>query len=172
MPSRPQPGAPLPEIRLPLLSGMDIVVGPGRGAWHLAVVYRGRHCPRCKPYLAKLERLLPDFAILGVQVLAISADPREHAAADVEEHHWTFPVAYGLDRVQMRALGLYISDPSNPQETSWPFAEPAIFVVNPDGLLHIVGVSNAASCRPDLDLLIDGIKGIQARGLPIRGLAA
>ena len=168
---RPQPGMPLPEIHVPLVAGGDMVPGQQTAGWQVLVVYRGRHCPRCKPYLAKLERLRPRFAELGVAVVALSADPLERASADVAEHGWTFPVAYGLTLDQMRTLGLYISDPNGPQETDRPFAEPAVFAVNALGLLHIVGIANAASCRPDLDLLLDGINGIQSRGLPIRGRA-
>ncbi len=171
MKNRPQPGRALPNIRLPLASGGEFVLGEKRAGWLLAIVYRGRHCPRCKPYLSKLQKLLPDLAALGVEVLAVSADPLERASADVEEFGWTFPVGYDLSLDGMRALGVYISNPNGPQETDRPFAEPAVFVVRPDGLLQIVGLSNAASCRPDLELLIDGIKGIQSRGLPIRGLA-
>lgn len=172
MTERPQPGKALPELSLRLVGGGEFALRDGRKIWRLIVIYRGRHCPRCKPYLGKVQRLLPDFSNMGVEVVAASADPLDRAKADVEEHGWTFPVAFGLTVENMRALCLYISDPASPQETSWPFAEPAVFVVNPEGLLHVVGISNAASCRPDLDLLIDGIKGIQSRGLPIRGLAA
>ena len=169
MTHRPQPGMPLPEIRVPLVAGGETALGRRTAGWQVLVVYRGRHCPRCKPYLAKLERLRPRFAELDTEVVAVSADPLDRASADVAEHGWTFPVAYGLTVDQMRALGLFISAPTGPQETDRPFAEPAVFVVNGEGLLHVVGIANAASCRPDLDLLFDGIAGIQSRRLPIRG---
>ena len=33
----------------------------------------------------------------------------------------------------MQALGLYVSTPRSPQETDRPFAEPGLFLINPDG---------------------------------------
>ena len=59
------------------------------GAWSLAeqspenftmvVFYRGLHCPVCSKYIAELDRLLGDFAEIGVEVLALSTDTRERA---------------------------------------------------------------------------------------------
>jgi len=162
-----RPGAPLPRIAVPLLGGGAAALSPG---WLLVVVYRGRHCPRCKTYLGKLQALLPAFAEEGVRVLVASADPPERAAADRDEFGWTFPLGHSLSLGDMAALGLFVSDPASAQETDRPFAEPGLFVVNGDGLVHVMAVSNAASCRPDLDVVLDGIRGIRAKGLPIRGL--
>lgn len=72
----------------------------------------------------------------------------------------------------MRQLGLYISEPRSPQETDRPFSEPGLFVVNPQGLVHIVDVSNAPCVRPDLKGVLNGINFIKERGYPIRGTAA
>ncbi len=163
------PGEKLPEVTLSLIGGGKIAPGQAVGEWQMLVVYRGRHCPRCKTYFKKLQGLLADFEKLGLSVVAASADPQEKAEADVAEEGWTFPVAYDLSIPQMQALGLYISDPASPNETDRPFAEPGLFVVNDQGKLHVLGISNSASCRPDLDIVLDGIKGIQTRGLPIRG---
>ncbi|MEM8665593.1 MAG: redoxin domain-containing protein [Pseudomonadota bacterium] len=163
------PGAPLPPLSVPLLSGGTRHFGPGEAGWSMLVVYRGRHCPRCKTYLSKLSGMLAAFADLGVTVTVTSADPPERAEADRIEYGWTFDLGHSLSLADMAALGLYVSDPTGPQETDRPFAEPGLFIVNPDGLLHVVGLSNAASCRPDLDVVLDGIGGIQTKGLPIRG---
>lgn len=169
----PTPGKPLPAVTLPLAGGGEVTPGSApndaMGEWQMLVVYRGRHCPRCKTYFKKLQALLPEFKALGVNLITASADPREKAEADVADEGWTFPVAYDLTIPQMQSLGLYISDPASPNETDRPFAEPGLFVVNDEGKLHVVGISNAASCRPDLDIVLDGIKGIQTRGLPVRG---
>ncbi len=164
-----KPGEALPHVTLPLVGGGEITPGAKENTWEMFVVYRGRHCPRCKTYFQKLQNLLPEFEALGVEVVTASADPSEKAKADVEEEGWTFPVAYDLSIPQMEALGLYISDPASPNETDRPFAEPGLFVVNDQRKLHVLGISNAASCRPDLDVVLDGIKGIQTRGLPVRG---
>ncbi len=169
---RVSPGEALPEVSVPLVGGGQVMLGRSNGAWRMIVVYRGRHCPRCKTYFRKLNQLLPEFATLGVEVIAVSADPQDRAAADRDEFEWGFSVAYGLDLAMMRRLGLYISNPTSPAETDRPFPEPAMFVLNPKGQVHVVSYSNAASCRPDLDVMLDGIRNFQARNMPIRGTAA
>ena len=65
--------------------------------------------------------------------------------------------------------GLYISEPRSAQETDRPFAEPGLFVVNPEGKLHIVDISNAPFARPDLAQIAGAIGFIQEKDYPIRG---
>jgi len=72
----------------------------------------------------------------------------------------------------MRALGLYISAPRSPQETDRPFPEPALFVVNPQGNIQIIDISNAPFARPDLNGVLKGLKFIQEKQYPIRGTLA
>ena len=57
----------------------------------------------------------------------------------------------------MRRWGLYISYPRNLRETDQPFPEPALFLLNPDGEVHIVDYSNSPFARPDLRILIEGM---------------
>jgi len=72
----------------------------------------------------------------------------------------------------MRALGLYISEPRSPRETDRPFPEPALFVVNPQGNIQIIDISNAPFARPDLNGVLKGLKFIQEKQYPIRGTLA
>lgn len=44
---------------------------------------------------------------------------------------------------QMHSPGLYVSEPRSEEETDRPFAEPGVFVINADGLLQVVDISNA-----------------------------
>lgn len=159
-----------PQMTLPTVTHGPLPFGPKSG-WFVFVVYRGRHCARCKPYLRKLEALAPQFAALDVQVVAASADPLDRAGADVAELELSIPVVYDLGPDQMRQLGLYVSDSIKPAETGRPFAEPGVIVVNGEGRVHIMATSNSASVRPDLDELLDGVTSIQAKSIPIRGLA-
>lgn len=142
-------GAPLPSMSWKGATG-GIVDPSSRPGWRLLIVYRGKHCPLCKAQLDTLNGMVDEFKSAGVEVCVASADPREEAEAQVKENGWTFPVGYDLSVEQMRALGLYVSDPRSPQETDRPFAEPGLFVINPQGLVQIVAVSNAPFARPDL----------------------
>jgi peroxiredoxin len=164
-------GAPFPAIATPRLGGGEVAPAAAEG-WRLLVVYRGKHCPLCKPYLTTLDGLLDTFAEAGVQVMAVSADPEEKAAADLAEFKWRFPLGYGLTVAQMRELGLYVSEPRSPQETDRPFAEPGLFLINPAGTVQIVDISNAPFARPDLAAIARGAKRIQEMNYPIRGTHA
>lgn len=172
MSSKIPAGSPMPQLDLPTVDGQRARIGGARPTWQVVVVYRGRHCPLCKKYLTKLQGLAGDLAQANAEVVAVSGDPQEKAQADTTELNLKIPVAYGLTMEQMRTLGLYISNPRSPQETDRPFAEPGLFVVNPQGQVQIVDISNAPFARPDLDGILRGIKLIQEKNYPIRGTAA
>lgn len=164
-------GSSFPSLPVATVGADTADVSAGTG-WRLLVVYRGKHCPLCKKYFKTLNGMLGELDAAGVSVLAVSADPKEKAEADVASEGWQFPVGYGLSLDQMRRLGLYISEPRSPQETDRPFAEPGLFVINPDGNVQIVDVSNAPFSRPDLAAILSGIKLIQERSYPVRGMMA
>lgn len=167
---KPAAGAVFPTMSWPAVGGGRVAPAAQSG-WRVLIVYRGKHCPLCKGYLNTLNELLPQFEAAQISVATLSADPEEKAAADVKEHGWGFPVGYDLAPDQMRELGLYISDPISPQETDRQFPEPGLFVVNPEGRVQIVDVSNAPFARPDLKSLLAGLQFMIAKNYPIRGRA-
>lgn len=59
------------------------MVGAPTGRWTMLVVYRGKHDPVSRNYLVALQQILGDLEELGVELLAVSADPRERAEAFV-----------------------------------------------------------------------------------------
>ncbi len=167
-------GERLPEITVPLLGGGELRLGMpvDDHDWQMVVVYRGKHCPICKTYLAELERTAPDFAKARVGVVAVSGDPEDRARSFTDEIGVSFPVGYDLTVDQMRMLGLYVSEPRSEKETDRPFAEPGVFVINAEGLLQVVDISNAPFARPDLAGLAKGLKFIRDNDYPIRGRLA
>ena len=167
-------GQTYPKTEVPKLGGGTLLLGEPSATrdWQLVVVYRGRHCPLCKKYLSKLEELKSRFHDNGVDVVAVSGDPEEKAQAMADELSLSVPVGFDMSIDQMRELGLYISDPRSPQETDQPFPEPGVFVINEQGKLHIVDVSNAPFSRPDLETLANGLDFIRANDYPIRGTHA
>ena len=167
-PQKLQAGAPMPRLTLPKVGGGQVSTEAG-GGWKMVVVYRGKHCPICKTYLKTLDGLLDEFKKVGTDVIAISGDPQEKAESEVEEENWRFATGYNLSLDQMRTLGLYISQPRSLEETDRPFSEPGLFVINPEGKVHIVDVSNAPFARPDLNTLVKGLSFIQKKQYPIRG---
>ncbi len=170
-PFKPVAGAPMPVITVEKVGGGQLVTGSADG-WQVVFIYRGTHCPLCRKYLGELNTCLDDFAALGVQIVAISADTREKAEAQVQQEGWQFAVGYGLTIEQMRELGVYISEPRSAQETDRPFAEPGLFVVNPEHRMQVINLSNAPAARPALPILLLGLGFIMKNGLPVRGTLA
>ena len=164
-------GQIFPAITVKTLGGGEATLGSPEGGhdWQMVVVYRGLHCPICKKYLATLEGLQNKFAEQGVDVIAISGDPEEKAKSMADEKELTLKIGYGLSIAEMNQLGLYVSDPRSPQETDQPFPEPGLFVINGEGRIQIVDISNAPFARPDLEGVLNGIKFVRENDYPIRG---
>jgi len=146
------PGVPCPDIQVSLLAGgmhtISRVAAPGN--WKLIVFYRGLHCPFCVSYVKELDGMSKAFLQSNVEVLAISGDPKEKASILAAEHDLSMDIGFDLTTVQMDQMGLYISDAANAHETDRPFCEPGLFVLNAEGLVHIISIANAPFARPDL----------------------
>jgi len=170
----PKPAAAktLPTFTATDLNDQPISLGAASGKWQLLIVYRGKHCGRCKQYLNVLEGMQQEWIKAGFEIQTVSADPIDKAKADVAEFGWTFPVACGLAEADMHQLGLYVSDPLTPDETDRRFAEPAVFCLRPDGTVQIAAISNGPSARPDLAALLDGMIFTIEHDKPARGQVA
>jgi len=166
-------GHSFPKIITPKLGDGELDLSkPAKGySWKAVIVYRGKHCPICTGYLKKLNQLLPKFHELGIDVVAVSGDPKEKAEQQIGEINPDYEVGYDLTLEQMRELGLYISDPRSAAETDRPFSEPGFFVINSEGKAQVIDVSNAPFSRPDLDTMLMGLTFIRnpENNYPIRG---
>ncbi len=170
-PSKPNPGAPIGVFNFPNVEGGEpITIGESTDRWTLLIVYRGKHCPRCKKYLNKLNDALNSWTDV-MDVVVVSADTKEKALADKEEFGWNFNLCYGLAESQIRSLGLYVSEPLSDAETTGLFAEPGTFAIRSDGSLMLVDISNGPAARPDLEELLDGMKFNIDNDRPVRGTA-
>ncbi|WP_010188468.1 redoxin domain-containing protein [Sphingomonas sp. PAMC 26605] len=161
-------GAHFPDLSWRAVGGGRIAPAQDAG-WRLLVVYRGKHCPVCRQYLKTLDGMLQEFADAGITVYAVSADPQERAEQEAAEEGWHVPVGYDLSSEEMATLGTYVSTPRSPEETDRPFSEPALFVVDPAGKAYVIAVSNAPFARPDLQMLLRGLRFVMDKDYPIRG---
>lgn len=168
--SKPQVGAQIGNLDFARTDGGTVSVGKAKDRWTMLFVYRGRHCPRCKRFLNKLNDALAAWTAV-MDVVVVSADTQEKAIADKEEFGWSFDLCHGLTETQMRSLGLYVSDPLSDQETTGRFAEPGAFGIRPDGKLMLVDLSNGPAARPDLAELLDGMIFNIENNRPVRGTA-
>lgn len=169
--AKPAVGEKVGELNFPKVDGQgSITVGQSADRWTMLFVYRGKHCPRCKRFLNKLNDVLRAWVDV-MDVVVVSADTQEKALADKEEFGWEFDLCYGLKEPQMRSLGLYVSEPLSEAETTGLFAEPGAFGIRPDGSLMLVDISNGPAARPDLEELLDGMKFNIENDRPVRGTA-
>ena len=166
-------GDAFPTIKANLLDGSTVQLGQTiteGAAWHMVVVYRGKHCPLCTRYLNLLEEYKTKLADIGVDVMAVSADSKDQLEEHIQKLNVSFPIAYGLTEVQMKQLGLYVSMPRHEQETDHNFAEPGMFIINEAGTLQSVDISNAPSLRPELEIVVHGLTFVRSQETyPIRG---
>ena len=108
---------------------------------------------------------------LGIDIAAVSGDSKAQLDAHREKLDVNFPLFHGLSVEQMQKLGLYVSVPRSEMETDHNFAEPGLFVINADGDLQVVDLSNNPFVRPDLESLVSGLEWIRnpENNYPIRG---
>jgi len=167
---KPQVGQPIERTAFHSVDKGEITIGAPKDRWTMLFVYRGRHCPRCKKFLNKLNGALADWTA-QMDVIVVSSDTKEKALADRDEFGWKFDLCFGMTEAQMRALGLYVSGPLSEAETTSRFAEPGAFAIRPDGRLMLVDISNGPAARPDLEELLDGMIFNITNDRPVRGTA-
>lgn len=173
--SRPgslRPLQPAPPLSVPVVDGARWTLSeqhPER--FTMIVFYRGHHCPVCRTYLQELEGMLGDFTARGVEVIAISGDDSERAAASRREwglDHLT--LGYAQPVASMREWGLFISHARSGSEPA-TFGEPGLFLVRPDGTLYYVALNSMPFGRPNLGDMLRAVDFIIAREYPARGEA-
>jgi len=165
-----KPADPFPPIEFHMMSGGSERLSDNKGRWTLLIVYRGDHCPRCKTYVARLHELAAGYAEREVDLRLASMDSEDIARRNMDENGWTLPVAHSLSIAECQQLALYLTDHEPGNEQAGVYAEPGLFLINPEGLTQVIATSNSPSVRPDLEVVLDGIIGTQDRNLPIRGL--
>lgn len=171
MSNKPRVGEKVDVFEIETLSGNGpITIGQAKDRWTMLMIYRGRHCPRCKRYLSKFNDMLSKWTDI-MDVIVVSADTKEKAMADRDEFSWNFELGYGLTVDRIRKLGLYLSEPLSDAETTDMFSEPGTFMIKPDGSLMLVDISNGPAARPDLEELLDGMIFNINNDRPVRGTA-
>lgn len=87
--------------------GGHLQIGAPTGKWLLVVIYRGKHDPVSKNYLASLQQIIYELDELGVEVVAVSGDGRERAESFVRARPW-FNSVVSMHRQQKTAVPMYV----------------------------------------------------------------
>ncbi len=152
------PRQPAPALDLPLAGGgrLDLATTtPGR--FKLLMFYRGHFCQRCRGNLRELDAKIDRLDALGVDVFAVSMDPKDKAEWTREE--WELKhvgVAYGLTIEGARDWDLFISTGMRTDEAPL-FSEPAVFLVRPDGTVQFAVINSMQRMRPYPEDIIEAI---------------
>ena len=162
------PALPVSDLHDALV---DITRPTGNADWQMVVIYRGSHCPLCTKFLNSLAGFRQRLLDIGIDIAAVSGDSKEQLEEHLTRLDVNFPLFHGLTLEQMQELGLYISIPRSEKETDHNFAEPGLFVINADGEVQVIDLSNNPFARPDLEILVSGLEWIRSpeNNYPIRG---
>ena len=167
-----KPAQPVPPLTVPLAGGGRFDIGDSRPqAFTLIAVYRGYHCPICRPWLGSLLARLDALKALGVAPIAISTDPEERAVKTKDQ--WNLdrlPLGYALAIDTARAWGLSISAAISDKEPPL-FAEPGVFLVRPDATLYGAAVQTMPFTRPSFAEIEAALRFVLDNKYPPRGTA-
>ncbi|MEX3016973.1 peroxiredoxin-like family protein [Gymnodinialimonas hymeniacidonis] len=164
-----------PDLSLPLVGGgtFDLSAETSeRGT--VVCFYRGLHCPICATYLTEFEKLVDQFAERGIASVAISSDGEERAAGMKEKIGATkLRFGYDLPLAKAREWGLYISTSRGKTsigiEEPALFAEPGLFLINPDQTLYYMSVQTMPFVRPHFRELLGAVDFAIEKNYPARG---
>lgn len=169
------PRQAVPALSVPLVGGgvFDLAAEDGpRGT--VVCFYRGLHCPLCAKYLTEFESLVGEFAARGVGAVAISSDGEERATKMKETigaQHLRF--GYDMSLVKAREWGLFISTSRGTTsigiEEPALFAEPGLFLINPDTTLYYMSVQTMPFVRPHFRELLAAVDFAIEKSYPARG---
>lgn len=117
----------------------------------------------------ELENLLEDFGQHGIEIAAVSSNPRELAEQAAAE--WgleKLPLGYGLPVAEAERWGLFVSNAIKDAEPR-QFFEPGLFVIRPDGTLYASIVQTMPFSRPTGAQLLSSLSFIVEKDYPARG---
>lgn len=154
-----------------MTGGSWTVQGETTARLRLISFYRGAFCGFCTRFMQQLNGLHADFAELGIDLAGLSVDPKDTVQAWAESNGIDkISTGYGLTQEQIKACGLFASHFTRDGKELY-FAEPALWLVRPNGELYL-NIQSSVSCgRPDLESLLVGLKLLAGQGFPTRGNA-
>lgn len=90
--AKPLPvGSTVPDAMLGTLDGKIVSLSDALGGKPTALVfYRGGWCPYCNRHLADLQKVKPDLAQLGYQLIAITPDRADGLKKMIDDHKLDF----------------------------------------------------------------------------------
>jgi len=165
------PGDVIPGFKIAMTDGKTLRLPADLRSSKLTllVVYRGLHCGICKGYLTELASRKDELSALGVDVIAVSADPAGKARQAQAE--WTdnrIRMGYGLTEQEGKLLGLFMSAKRKDGEPE-RFFEPGMYLLDSAGKLLFIAVQNMPFGRPGIPEMVSRIEWMLDNQVPPRG---
>ncbi len=169
-----KPRQQVPGLEVETLNGAWSLAAQNPGHFTMIVFYRGLHCPICSKYIGELNKLVGEFAEMGVSILVLSEDLRERAEQARDD--WgldNLQIGYGVTAGQSRDWGLHRSAgrglTSIGIEEPAEFNEPGLFIVRADNTLYWAQISTMPFARPHFREIMGGLKFALEKDYPARG---
>jgi peroxiredoxin Q/BCP len=142
-------GETAPDFTLPATGGRSISLSDFRGQPVVIVFYPGDDTPVCTKQLCSYNNELAQFADVGAQVLAISAQDIESHERFAAKHQFTFPLLSDTDKAVAGKYG-----------TLGPLGFPrrSVFVVDAQGVVRYAHKAIAGLTFRSVDELVGAVK--------------
>jgi peroxiredoxin len=164
-PEPPAPGDPFPPVVGLDCAGQPLELLPNNA---LVILFRGHWCGHCRSQLVSLAREAQAFAAAGFRLLAVSTDSSAGCTAMRAETGGAIDIVSDPRADFIARLGLTDSDPLVTQR----IAQPAVFVIDVDGIVRYRYISRSAEDRPKTALLLLAVERVasDASKLPSQAL--
>ena len=138
-----------PDFTLPATGGRTVTLSDFRGQPVVVVFYPGDDTPVCTKQLCSYNNELAQFADVGAQVLAISAQDIESHERFATKHKFTFPLLSDTDKAVAGKYG-----------TLGPLGFPrrSVFVVDAAGVVRYAHRAIAGLTFRSVDELVGAVK--------------
>jgi peroxiredoxin len=138
-----------PDFLLPATGGRSVSLSDFRGQPVVIVFYPGDDTPVCTKQLCSYNNELAQFADVGAQVLAISAQDLESHERFAAKHQFTFPLLSDTDKSVAGKYG-----------TLGPLGFPrrSVFVVDAHGVVRYAHKAIAGLTFRSVDELVSAVK--------------
>lgn len=167
-------GTTIPDVAVSTLDGEEKALRDIVSQKPTALVfYRGGWCPFCNRHLAEVQKASAQLREMGYQIIGISPDKAEFLKASSEKHDLSysllsdspmkaskaFGLAYKMDEETIRQYknnGLDMAERTGYDHYMLPV--PALYLVNPDGLITFQYVNPNYRTRIKSEVLLSAAK--------------
>jgi peroxiredoxin len=124
----------------------------------LLIFYRGYWCPACNSELRGIQQHLAEFEAAGVRPVAISVDSPETTTSLMRQAGYTFLFLADANNDAIKAYDLVHSGAG---ESGKDIARSAEFLVNPDGVVRWVNLTDSYWVRARPEKLVEVAKTLE-----------